>query len=339
MRIALALLLCSFGAFAQAPVTDSAGREVHPRGKVERVYAAGPPASVLVFAIAPEKLLGWTRAMRPAEAPFFDPKYARLPELGRLTGRGNTANIEVVLREKPDLIVDAGAVAPTFVSLADRVQQQTGIPYALVDGRLDAVPASLRILGRAMGDSERAERVARYFEAELASVRERLAAIPDAARPRAYYGRGPAGQQTGLAGSINVEVLEYLGAHNVAAGRRGGLAVVSLEQILEWDPEVIFTSDPNFHAGVRKDARWAGVAAVRAGRVHLSPHLPFGWIDFPPGANRLLGLWWAGSLLYPREFRVDLRAKVAEFHRIFYHREPSRAQLDELLAEPGVLPR
>ena len=73
--------------------------------KVERVFAAGPPASVLVFAIAPEKLVGWTRGMRPNEAQFFEERYARLPELGRLTGRGDTANVEVVLDAKADLIV------------------------------------------------------------------------------------------------------------------------------------------------------------------------------------------------------------------------------------------
>ena len=28
------------------------------------------------------------------------------------------------------------------------------------------------------------------------------------------------------------------------------------------------------------------------GRVHLSPKLPFGWVDFPPSVNRLIGLWW-----------------------------------------------
>jgi iron complex transport system substrate-binding protein len=33
--------------------------------------------------------------MRPNEAQFFDERYAQLPELGRLTGRGNTANVEV----------------------------------------------------------------------------------------------------------------------------------------------------------------------------------------------------------------------------------------------------
>jgi iron complex transport system substrate-binding protein len=114
------------------------------------------------------------------------------------------------------------------------------------------------------------------------------------------------------------------------------IVTVCFEQVL-WDPEVILTTDPNFWRLSSRDGRWRGVRAVRNGKVFLSPHLPFGWFDFPPGANRLLGVWWIGKLLYPQAFDVDLRAKVAEFHRLFYHREPTAAQLDALLFEPGVL--
>ena len=85
----------------------------------------------------------------------------RRPEVGRITGRGNTANLEVVLALKPDLILDVGSTSPTFVSLATRVQEQTGIPYALLDGRFDATATTYRKLGeltrrRAGGRSARA---------------------------------------------------------------------------------------------------------------------------------------------------------------------------------------
>jgi iron complex transport system substrate-binding protein len=307
--------------------------------EAQRVYAAGPPASVLVFAIAPDKLLGWTRAFRANEAAFIPEKYAALPELGRLTGRGNTANVEVVLRHKADLIVDVGSTAPSLVSLAAQVQEQTKIPYALFDGRLDATPATLRGLGRLMGEERSAEALAQWFEAELADIKARAARVKPADRPRVYYGRGPAGLQTGGKGSISVEVLELLGAHNVAEEARGGLVAVSVEQVLLWNPDVILTTDPNFWKLAWQDPRWRATSAVEKKRVFLSPHLPFGWFDFPPGVNRLLGAWWAGRLLYPQVFDVDLRAKVSEFHRRFYHREPTAAQLDAMLGEPGVLPR
>jgi iron complex transport system substrate-binding protein len=335
----LALADAAGAARAQRPMLDSAGRYVVVPEKVDRVYAAGPPASVLVFAINPDKLLGWTRALRADEAAFLPAQYAALPELGRLTGRGNTANVEVLLGARPDLVVDVGATAPVFASLADRVQQQTGLPYLLLDGRFEAIPQTLRALGHAMGDQPAADRLADYCERAIEEVSRRVASVPPDKRPRAYYGRGPQGLQTALGGSINAQVMEFLGAVNVAGATRGGLAVVSLEQVLAWDPQLIFTNDPNFYAAVWKDARWSTVAALRARRVHLSPHLPYGWFDFPPGANRIIGLYWAGKLLYPERFPEDLRAKTVEFYKLFYHREPSAAQLDALLGEAGVLPR
>jgi len=337
MRYGILLFFFSSACFSQSPVVDASGREVRPPSKVERVYAAGPPASLLVFAIAPDKLTGWTRAMRPNEAQFFPERYAQLPELGRLTGRGNTANVEVVLKAKTDLIVDVGSTGETYASLATQVQEQTKIPYALFDGRIEATPAALRSLGKLMGNDAEAEKLAVWYENELKNIKQRVART--SSHPLIYYGRGTSGLQTGGKGSINVEVLEILGARNAAAEARAGLATVSLEQVILWDPEVILTTDPNYWASVWTDSRWRSVKAVAAKRVYLSPHLPFGWFDFPPGANRLLGLWWAGKLLYPREFDVDLRAKVTEFHRLFYHREPTAAQLDAMLGEPGVLPK
>lgn len=320
---ALALLLATSVANAQ--------------NRVERVYAAGPPASVLVFAIAPDKLVGWTRAMRPNEAQFFDERYASLPELGRLTGRGDTANVEVVLEAKVDLIVDVGSTAPSLKALAAGVQQRTGIPYALFDGRLESTPASLRALGRLMGNEREAEALASWYESELNDARARAAR--GKAKPLVYYGRGPAGLQTGGRGSINVEVLEFLGVRNAAAEARAGLVTVPFEQVILWNPKVILTTDPNFWRLAWVDARWRAVEAVGRKQVFLSPHLPFGWFDFPPGANRLLGIWWAGKLLEPEAFDVDLRAKAREFHRRFYHRVPTEMQLDALLGEPGVVPK
>ena len=61
----------------------------------------------------------------PELKQFLLPDVGGRPEVGRITGRGNTANLEVVLALKPDLILDVGSVNPTYVSLADRVQQQS----------------------------------------------------------------------------------------------------------------------------------------------------------------------------------------------------------------------
>lgn len=316
-------------------VTDGAGRRVAIPAKVERVFPAGPPAAIQLYTLAPELLLGWPRANRPEEMEFLLPGIGNRPEVGRITGRGNSANLESVLALKPDLVLDSGSTRQTYVELADRVQSQTGIPYALLDGRFEHIPASYRTLGELVGRRTRAAQLATYADDTMLTVRGRCLAVPADRRPRVYYARGPAGLETGLAGSINVEILEFLGLRNVAAEVPGGLATVSPEQVLRWDPEVIITIDMVFAGTVRENPLWQGVRAVREGRVHLSPKLPFGWIDFPPGVNRLIGLWWLGKMVYPDRIPEDLRVLTRDFYHRFYQVALTDAQVTRVLAGRG----
>jgi len=317
---------------ARRSFVDSAGRRVELPERVERIYAAGPPASILVFAIAPDKLIGWTSAWREAERPFIARRYADLPTLGRLTGRGNTANVEVVLQAKPDFIVDYGTVSPTLSSLADRVQEQTGIPYVLLAGEFDRMTEAILLVGRIANEEKRATELARYAQDTVSDINRRIAKISQERRPRVYYGRGPQGLNTGLAGSISAQFIEQLGAVNVAAELgKGGLVQVSIEQVLRWNPDFVITIDPNFHAAARSHSIWRELPAIKAGRIHLAPNVPFGWIDFPPSINRLIGLRWLARILYPDVFPEDLRPIVRDFYTRCYHQAPTEAQLEALL--------
>jgi iron complex transport system substrate-binding protein len=325
-------LLGSFARAAPAAtVTDAAGRSVPVPARVERVFPAGPPAAIVLYTLAPDLLIGWPRPPSAREREFLLPDIGARPEVGRITGRGNTANLETVLAQKPDLILDIGSVNPTYSSLADRVQQQTGIPYALLDGSFAAAAAAYRVAGELVRRQDAADGLARSAEAIVTTVTGRIARIPREKRPRVYYARGPRGLETGLGGSINVETIELL-AQNVAGGSRGGLADVSIEQVLLWNPEVIVTIDRDFASAVASDPAWAAVAAVRSGRVHLSPTLPFGWVDFPPSVNRLIGLYWLAKILYPELFPEDLRMLTRDFYQQFYHVGLDEKQLDRLLA-------
>jgi len=315
-----------------AAITDAAGRAIAVPTTVSRVFPAGPPAAILLYTVAPDLLLGWPRANRPDECTFLLPDICKRPEVGRLTGRGNTANLEAVLALKPDLILDVGSTRATFVSLAERVQKQTGIPYALLDGRFASTVSTLRKVGELIHRESEADALAAYAEQTIATIKVRVDPIPAAQRPRVYYARGPRGLETGLGGSINVETIEFLGGRNVAAERQGGLAIVSIEQVLVWNPDIIVTIDPDFAANVRNDPQWAAVAAVRAGRVYLSPTLPFGWVDFPPSVNRLIGLWWLAKILYPAQFPEDMHALTRDFYTRFYHVTPIDAAIARVLA-------
>jgi iron complex transport system substrate-binding protein len=335
--LAAIITASSASAFAADPptrrFTDAAGRTVTLPARIERVFAAGRPAAITLFTIAPDKLLGWPQAFRDEEKAFLPERYAELPVLGGLFGRAKTNDLEVLVAAKPDLIVDIGGVDPTHISAAERIEAQTHIPYVVLDGSFENTADLYERLGELLDEQAKAAELAGFARRTFAEMRAVGARVP-ADRPiRVYYGRGANGLETALAGSLNTEMLAYAGAVNVASDpNRNGLATVSREQILAWNPDVVITLNDKFYRAIWTDPVWESVAAVREKRVYLAPSLPFGWFDLPASVNRLIGEHWLAAVLHPGSGAArTLRETTREFYLDFYHVNLGDAQLDELL--------
>ena len=309
-----------------------------PPDKVRRVFAAGAPAGVLLAALAPDKLVGWPLQLNAAARSLLGAPLRDLPFIGRLAGRGSTVSLETLVQLQPDLILDSGTADATYISAAQRVTEQTGLPCVLIQGRLADHAAQLREVGQLLGVAERGERLAAYADTALALAAQVRASVPLAQRPRVYFGRSADGLETGLDGSINLELLDFAGGRNVAAAAgKGSLTRVSLEQILDWNPEVIVTQEPEFARRARTDPLWRSLAAVQNGRVHCAPVLPFGWLDGPPSINRLIGVHWLLAHLHPMHPAVRaqpaLPLAAQQFYQLFYGADLSLAAAGRLLED------
>jgi iron complex transport system substrate-binding protein len=277
--IALALLLPLMARAAE--LADATGRHVALPEHIARVLPAGPPAAVLLAALAPDAMIGWPMRLAPEARAALDPITAKLPEIPRLTGKEDVT--EAVRALAPDLIVDYGTVAPEYTGLAQRTQERTGIPTVLLDGALSAIPSVLRTLGAALHRPERAEALAREAEAVLA--------LPPPARAlRIVYARGPDATLLTAPGAGAAEVFERLGWPLLVPSGAGHSRVTTPEQIAALHPDVIILADPDALARVRE---WPGLGTAR---VLADPGRPFGWIAEPPSLNRLLGLIWLRGL-------------------------------------------
>jgi len=336
LRIPL-LLFCLWGLLPTPAlaggieVTDSAGRHVTIPTTIQRVMPAGPPAALLLYALAPEKLIGWPSALPPETQALLPPAYAGLPVVGRLTSK-KPPTAEAIAKLHPDLILDLGDVEPEYAALADKIQRETGIPYLLFGGRLAQTPEILRRLGPLLGEAAAGERLADYAEAELKQIAAGVAALPPAQLPGVYYARGATGLQTGPAGSLLGEIVDMAGGRNLAPPTHSSApAKTSLAEIARWDPDVMITQDAGLDRAMPSDPGWRGLRAVQAHHVYLAPELPFGWFDEPPGINRLLGLRWLAATLHPEIFPWDERAASRAFCDLFYHAKLSDAALDRIL--------
>jgi iron complex transport system substrate-binding protein len=309
------------------PTNVIAGRygKLPPPGAINRIVSAGPPADVTLFSLAPEKLLGISAHGLSAEQKQYLPtRIGSLPATGRIAGRGSTFPLERLLALKPDLIVDVGNVgesgtAETYLSSAMRVSSQTGIPYVLVDGRLDRTGQQLRELGALIGEEQRAQRQAALADTIIAGARDVRFRLAGRQRLRTYCAIGATGLQTAGAGALHVEALELAGALNVASATGGQrMMQVSMEQLMAWHPDVIVTQDPNFYRRLKQDALWQSLDAVKKQRFHLAPRLPFSWLTYP-GINRLLGVLWLQNTLYPQWLpRERYEQLVKQYFELFY---------------------
>lgn len=329
--VAAVMALAPLTVMAEVVVRDAADREIVLPDHASRIYAAGPPADVLLYTLKPEAMLGWVRAIPPNGRDLVLPATRDLPALGRLTGKGDTLNLEGLLAAQPQMILDYGNISPTYLDLSQRVTEQTGLPYLLLDGSFAKTPQTLRILGVALGVAERGETLGARAEKIISDAEAMTASLGPDQRPKVYLARGPKGLESAAKGSIHSEIIERAGGINVAEGDSKSLLTVSPEQLHAWAPEIIITLDADFARNAELMPELAGIPAIENGRVYLAPQAPFGFIDAPPSVNRLLGLRWLSAKFHPDLAGAGLEADLRDFYRLFYQIELSDDQVKALL--------
>ena len=73
------------------------------------------------------------------------------------------------------------------------------------------------------------------------------------------------------------------------------------------------------------------MTAVKEHRVFEVPSSPYNWMDRPPSVQRILGILWAGNLVYPELYDYDMVKKTQEYYQLFYGCQLSKKDAEALL--------
>jgi iron complex transport system substrate-binding protein len=315
---------------ATREVVDMAGRRMTVPVTVKRAYSTRP-GSVTLYAVAPDLMVNRSLWMTDGAERFMNPAYLKLP-----FSDGST---EEIVKLHPDVIISYFSINAQSIDQANRLSQKTGIPVFMVDMEMKRYPEAFKAMGDLFGKQEQGAKMSAYIEKWLLPVFDKAARIPETQRKRVYYAEGNRGLNTDPSGSFHSQIIDLVGATNVAqvgllSGK--GMSVVSMEQVLQWNPDVVIVwtgMGPSMTTlrNITADSLWQRVPAVREGRIHQIPYLPFGWFDRPPGTNRILGTLWLAQLLFPEVYHIDLEAATEEYFTIFFHRDLTDAELREVL--------
>ena len=334
------------GSVETVTIIDQADRQVVIPAEIKTVFCTSPMGTNLMYMLAPELMAGWNVTPTAIEKAYIPEQYRSYVGLGGWFGKGTTGNVEEIIKRAPSIVLSVGSHDAAAADEANRIQGLLNIPVVVVSGRLEQSGEALRYIGRLLGLEQRAEELATYCDEVIAEAKANAAKLADSQKASVYYAEGLEGLNTDAAGSEHTEVLELVGGLNVAVVSEQsdyGMAPVSLEQVLSWDPGVILVAsdkdqESTAYHQITTGGQWKTVTAVKSGKVYQIPRGPFDWFDRPPSISRILGVRWLGNLLYPDLYQYDMAAEVTKFYKLFYHVDLTQTQLDTLLSHATAPP-
>lgn len=308
------------------------------------VVALGPGALRLLVYLSATDGLCAIEAMEqrgPSGRPYtfmLGELSEELPVIGP-GGVGRLPDLERLLMVDPDL-----AVAVTLDEQQLRMlEQRAGIPVLLLsygdlgELQLPVFADSLRRLAEPLGRQARAEALLGAIDASLAELATRVAGVEPVP---AYIGGISLKGQQGLASTQAGHLpMRWAGADNLADRiAESGHRFIDLEQLLAWNPPVLFIDGGGLPAVLKEVAinpgLFAALDAVQRGQVFAT--LPFNSYNTNV-EHALINAWFIASRLYPERFAgFDPGAKADAIYRDFYG-EPMYARLraDGEGSQPG----
>jgi iron complex transport system substrate-binding protein len=280
---------------AAFPVTvkDMLGKDVTIRAEPQRIVATSPSAIELLYAAGGKSVARTTTARLPAEV-------ASLPDIGR----AEQLSFEAIVAQRPDLVLaDASLQAQVAPQLTAAL---AGVPVLFVGAtKYDDVATALRLLGKITAKPAVAEAAAKAMEEAKAKAK---AASAGKTAPKALVIIGaPNDPYAALEGSFVGDMLALAGGTNIAAGLPAnapfpGYTKLALERIVTGAPDVVLTvtvgrpGGATLADGIKADAGYASLPAVKQGRVHNLDVEVYLQSPSPRAAEGLANLT---KLLYP----------------------------------------
>jgi len=248
----LACLLCA-GQAAAVTVRDDADNAITLRSPALRVISMAPHVTELLFAAG-----GGARVVGAVEYSDYPEAANRIPRIGS----NRQIDIERVMALKPDLIVAwMHGSSERQIDMVKRL----GIPVYHSDPQtLEGIPDSLERLGLLMGTEATARPAAAALRSKLASLRATYAGRSPV---RTFYQVWDKPLYTLNGRHIVTDALRLCGGENIFDKLPVIAPVVTIESVLQADPEAVFGSAEKDYGGVNLWRQYPTLKAVRNGNL------------------------------------------------------------------------
>jgi iron complex transport system substrate-binding protein len=297
------------------------GRNVTLPKNVKTVVTTIPDTLRLVTMLgAVDKVVGITSYISMGYASKMEDVLA-YPQLVNVSqvGAASEVDAEMIAKIQPDVVfLYAG-----YSNLVTSIEETAHVPVVCISASSYGSQAAselygaLRLAGTILGKEAKAEEVIAYFEAQISSMQSRIASIPLSERKTVYIANWANRQGTGWT-TRDYWPLTVAGGINVAQDLTANYMEVDKEQILSWNPDIIFihgNKGKTAATDILNDALLQGTTAVKNNEVYglFGPY-----IGADPKMS-LVDMYIVAKTLYPAQFSdIDIIAKGHEIFQYFY---------------------
>lgn len=312
-------------------ITDQFDRRVTFDHAIERIATTVIPLPAMLAGVdqSLDKVVAVnTSAQVLAEKGFLSTMFPEIMELpAAANGADFVPNVETIVSQNPDVTIQWGHYGQEIITPIE----QAGLDLLLLNyGDQKLLEEWITLLSTLVAKPERGQHILDTMHADQKRIAELVAQV--GRKPRAINIYNYDDMQVSGTGSYMDWWLDLCGADNPAADAAPGASTsVAREEILTWDPEVIFLG--NFSNAtpetLYEDPFWADISAVQNKRVYRLPNGGFSWD--PPSNESNMSWLWVASMLHPQVADFDLRASMKENFSYLYNHDLTEDQIDQIL--------
>jgi iron complex transport system substrate-binding protein len=247
---------------AQAAITvkDDAGLAVTVAKPALRVVSMAPSVTELLFAAG-----GGSQIVGTVNYSDYPEAAKRIPRIGS----NREIDMELLISLKPDLIV---AWRHNSSERQIEMVRRLGIPVFQSDPQtLDGIPDAVLRLGQLLGTDAAAKATATQLRAQLADLRAKYA---NRSTVRTFYQVWDKPLYTLSGKHILTDAMKLCGGENIFDKLTVTAPIVSIESVLQANPEAIIATAEKNYGGVELWKPYGTLAAVRSNNLFtLDGHL------------------------------------------------------------------
>lgn len=287
-------------------VKDQIGRQVEVPKKVKRIVSSYYISTALTIMLDKEKDLVGIEALANTRGLYKKaaPEVLDLPAVG--SGKG--LQVEAIAELKPDLVIIPKKLKDTVPSL-----EKLNIPVIVIDPETqDDFFETVKLLGEALDESEKANAFLSYYEDKLDIIKEKTKTVK---HPESVYLAGGSTYWNTITSKMyQTDLIEWAGGKSVSDELQEAYWVnVSPEQVVTWNPEYILYVQYAQYTGedLKNDDKLALVDGMKNNHLYQFPSEiePF---DFPTPSS-ILGVYWLTHILHPELVTKEAYIKEATY--------------------------